>query len=183
MYEVDDTELDALTKSVDELTEELEAIVGDDALKAQQPRRHVLTADGTLDDQQEEDEEDAKDAKKSLAAEIDGLANDLAGALNKRAETDWNERVAKVAAEQDVPMTVAMQKARQMFPDEYANYQAAGIDIAKSSKVAPAPRASLANTEFGQLVRGLMNKGMDGHKAMQEIRKSHPDAFESFRNA
>lgn len=157
-------ELSKLEESIDGLTETLTAAVGGEDAMAKAKR-------------DAEDDADEEEVKK-LVAEVDSLADELDASLSKVAAQTFEKRVEEFIA-QDMSRTKALQKARQAYPDDFARYQNASVGITKST---PAPASTrLANTEFGRLVRNLMTtKSMSGHRAMQEVRKSHPDAFAAY---
>jgi hypothetical protein len=166
MYNTEDTqtELDLLGKALDDLNQQLNDVVGDGVI-----------AKG--------DDGDISDADvAALEAEIDGLSDELDGELNKAATRTWDERVAKIAADENVPLHIASQRCRQMYPQEYAAYNNAGVNIAKAAAAAQRPPAR-TTSPFMTLARQLqMAKNLSGMEALQQARKSDPAAFEQYRN-
>jgi hypothetical protein len=88
-------ELEQLEKSIDELTETVAEAFGTPAV--------AKAADddgGTISESE----------LKSLEAEVADLESSLNNAMNKVATQTWDERVAKLAADENIPTHIAMQR-------------------------------------------------------------------------
>ena len=92
-------------------------------------------------------------------------------------------RVAKIAADEDIPVTWAMQKARQRFPEEYeAAFNKRGEAQAEIAKAAERPPGR-EPSQFMALARELqIQKNLSGEEALREARRLNPEAFEAYRS-
>ena len=103
-------ELEQLEKSIDELTDTVAEAFGTPAV--------AKAADddgGTISESELE----------SLEAEVADLESSLNGAMNKVATQTWDERVAKLAADENIPTHIAMQRARRLYPEVHLYTKAA----------------------------------------------------------
>jgi hypothetical protein len=160
-----ENELELLEKSLDELNQKLEEVVGDGVI--------AKGDDGNISDAD----------VAALEAEIDGLSDELDGELNKAVSRSWDEKVAKIASDENIPMHQASQRCRQLFPDDYARYNDAGRNIAKSAAAAQRPPAPQPSA-FMALARQLqISKNLSGQQALQEARKVNPELFAEYQQA
>jgi hypothetical protein len=166
MYNTDtEHELELLEKSLDELGEKMNELAGGDVIAKDEGD------DGNLSD--------ADVAE--LSDSIDELETELDGEMNKFATRTWEELVAKVAADESLPMHAAMQKARRLYPEQFEHYNAAGVAIAKSAAAAAQPPVR-RDSEFMSLARHLqVSKNLSGMDALQQARKVNPDAFAEYQ--
>jgi hypothetical protein len=165
-------EIQQLEKSVDALQSEVEA--------------HFGKFDDPADNGDITEAEAAE-----LEAEVDGLEKDLNSAIAKVSEASWNDKVRQVVQDQNVPVHIAMQKCRKMFPDDYARYQQSGIDVQKSGPamdrihgpdlLGPA-RALRAQDAFNEIVSGIAReRKLPRHVAMAKARLENDDLYKAMQ--
>jgi hypothetical protein len=176
MYEVDD-EIEKLEADIASLEEAAASVFGDDVLKTQQPRKHVVTADGTLLDQEGDDEEEEDVKVKKLDTELDELTK----ALDYYAKSSFESAAEQIAKSQEISGTDALRKARLADPQAYRQYQASGVsagNFAKAAESRPARRQS----RFMDLARHIqVTKNLSGGAALAEARKANPDLWKAYQ--
>ena len=149
-YETEtENELSLLEKAVDDLNEKLAEAVGEDVNKAA------------------DDGENLADALAEIEAEFDAISDEADMAMTKAATQRWEDRVAKVAADENIEKQhIAMQRARALYPAEYQAYQKSAQGLTEIAKAADRPPAR-EPSPFMDLARHLMiSKNLSGMAAM-----------------
>src|SRR5262245_54257085 len=93
-------EINKLEKNIDELSETLAALNGDEE----------AIAKAALDLLPE-------DELAEIEKQVDEAVGDVERELDKRINKSWDSAVQKIAEQENVPTHVAMSKARSQFPD------------------------------------------------------------------
>jgi hypothetical protein len=160
-------ELEELEKQLDELQE------------------IVTEALGPTDDIAKDDSDTISDADfAELESEVDSMIEEVDGAIGKYAQTSWDERVQKIANEENVPTTVAMQKARVQYPDAFELLQkSAPMGNNRIHGYAPDPeKARAVRSEFISAVKEIArNSGLSRTESFRKARETHPDLFARFQ--
>jgi hypothetical protein len=95
--------------------------------------------------------------------------------------TDLMTKARKLASEENIPMHVAMIKARQASPDAYAKYKQAGIEKVKLTskrQLTPKDDSDNALEEFREKAEEIgRTRNMSKMAAWSLARKLHPDLF------
>ena len=66
-----------------------------------------------------EEDKEAGRVERSQGSSLDDIPIGRGSGAAKVATQTWNERIAKVAADENIPTHIAMQRARRLYPEAY----------------------------------------------------------------
>lgn len=164
-------ELEQLEKNLDELQETIDEVFGTD--------------DDVVAKAADEDGNPISESELgALEAEVADLESSLNSAVTKVAMQTWDARVARIAAEENVPTTVAMQKARVQHPEAFELLQKS--TPAPSNRIMgyePSPeKARAVRSEFISAVKEIARNGNFSRiDAFRKAREMHPELFAAFQ--
>jgi hypothetical protein len=167
MYNTDDDEITKLEAQVDDLESLLKSAIGKQADEA-------VADDGDADDA----EEIAK-----LKAQVDDIGKTLQDAITRQVSGGFEQVCVDIQKRDGCSRVIALQKARLEAPDQFRQYQMAGVEIAKAGQVSH-DRISGPPSNFDSLVNQIMaTERKPRHIAMQLARKRDPEAFAKYQSA
>jgi hypothetical protein len=131
------------------------------------------------------DADDGEPTVAALQSEVADLGKTLTAAIatanESAAAADTFDRVADDIAKRDgCSRLVALQKARLEAPDQFRQYQMAGVEIAKAGS---AQDRIAGPSAFDNLVRAIRarDKKLTGTAAMAKARAADPEAFKAYQ--
>jgi hypothetical protein len=93
-----------------------------------------------------EEDKEAGRVERSQGSSLDDIPIGRGSGAAKVATQTWDERVAKLAANKNIPTHIAMQRARRLYPEVYQQFQQSAVYIQKSTKPCSATSRSHRNT-------------------------------------